>query len=569
MRRIIAIAACALTIGVGAVPPRALAVDDTAISAPAAAPASNLNWSPCYRAFGPLQCTTVQVPLDYDNPNGTSISIAMVRLPATDAANRIGSLFLNPGGPGGSGVDLLLFAVPFLPPPLRARFDIIGFDPRGIARSTALRCFGTPRQWGPYFTPFAFPITAEEEEAWITADRYLDSACEQRGGPIIDHMATADVARDLDLLRQAVGDEKLSYYGISYGSYIGQTYANMFPDNFRALAIDGVLDPIAWSTGAPGEQDLPFSTRLRSDAGAMATLDEFFRLCDEGGSKCAFSDPTAADAAERFADLADLLLAQPILVVDPVSGELVPFTYQDLIANALGAMYDSHSWPAFAQLLAFIHSQASPADLGAALRALWQQEGFITKRGFPTYPNFVEGFPAVACSDSDNPHAYTAWSRAGAESDATFGYFGRIWTWISSICAEWPGADADRYMGPFDQTTTNPVLIIGNQFDPATRYEGAVRAHNLLPNSALLTVHAWGHASLGLSGCAFGVLINYLISGATPAPGTVCEQDFVPFAAPSMASPGASEGASARQSLNASLVPETVWRAIITDRQGN
>jgi pimeloyl-ACP methyl ester carboxylesterase len=527
---------------------------------------STLSWSPCYRGIGPLECTTVQVPLDYDHPQGATVSIAMTRLPAADPATKIGSLFLNPGGPGGSGIDFLLSGVAFIPPPLRL-FDVIGFDPRGIARSTALRCFGTPKQWGPYFTPFAFPITAAEEEVWITADRYLDSACEQRAGRIIDHMATADVARDLDLMREAVGDQKLTYYGISYGSYLGQTYANMFPDKVRAVAIDGVLDPIAWSTGAAGQEDLPFSTRLRSDAGAMATLEEFFRLCDAGGANCAFSDPTLADAADRFADVADKLLAAPLLVVDPISGELVRFTYQDLIANALGAMYDSHSWPDFAQLLAFIDSQASAQQIGAALGAFWQQTGFITKRGSPKYRNFVEGFPSVACSDSDNPDAYPAWSTAGAESDARFGYFGRIWTWASSICAEWPGADPDRYMGPFDRSTANPVLIIGNEFDPATRYEGAVTAHNLLPNSALLTVHAWGHASLGLSSCATGLLINYLVSITTPPPGTVCEQDFVPFSDPSSASVHPSGAAAVRHFLNAGLAPEPIWRALTHGRR--
>lgn len=527
---------------------------------------SNLHWSPCYRDVAPLECTTAQVPLDYDEPSGATISIALVRLPAADPAHRIGSLFLNPGGPGGSGVDFVVQNVPFFPPPLHALFDIVGFDPRGIARSTPLRCFGTARQWEPYFTPFAFPLTAEEEQQWITSDRYLDSACEQRGGRIMDHMATANVARDLDVLRQAVGDSKLSYYGISYGSYIGQTYANMFPDNFRALAIDSIIDPIAWSTGAPGEEDVPQEPRLRSAESAMATLEEFFRLCDEGGPNCAFSDPAQADAADRFAALADQLLAAPILVVHPVSGELVPFTYQDLIANALGAMYDSSSWPAFAEFLAYIDAQASPAEAGAALGALWQRQGYVTKHGVPNYRNEVEGQPAVMCADADNPDSYAAWSQAGADADAAFGYFGRIWTWFTAICAEWPGADADRYMGPFDMATTNPVLIIGNEFDPASNYEGAVVAHDLLPNSALLTVHAWGHWSVGRSSCAGAILVNYLITVSTPAPGTVCEQDFIPFATPPATPAGKSGELAARQFLNARLAPHTVWRSIIDGR---
>ncbi len=194
----------------------------------AAPPAQGVAWSKCFASIGPFECGTVQVPLDYGQPQGGSISLAVVRQPATDQAHRIGSLFLNPGGPGGSGVDFTIFAGPFLfTPEVRARFDLVGFDPRGIARSTALRCFGTSRQWGPIFTPFAFPLTPEEEQIWMAADLFLVDACAQRGGAIIDHMSTANVARDLDVLRAAVGDSKLSYYGVSYGSFLGQTYANM------------------------------------------------------------------------------------------------------------------------------------------------------------------------------------------------------------------------------------------------------------------------------------------------------------------------------------------------------
>jgi len=517
-------------------------------------------WSPCFKEFGAnFQCATVQVPLDWNGPANATISIAMVRLPASDPDQRIGSVFINPGGPGGSGVEFALFGGPFLfTPDVRARFDIVGFDPRGIARSTALRCFGTPRQWTPYFTSFAFPTTAQEESQWEAADHFLDGACDQRGTRIEDHMSSADVARDLDWLRQAVGDEKLSYYGVSYGSFLGQTYANLFPNNFRALVIDGVLDPIAWTTGTPGQQNLPFSTRLRSDAGAMATVNEFFRLCDVGGANCAFS----GDSANRFAALANHLRTAPIQVVDPATGEQVPFTYQDLIANTLFAMYDSFSWPDLANLLVFIEAQSNPTTLRAALEALWKSEGYIAKRGFPRYPNAIEGFPAVACSDSDNPASYAAWSIAGAASDEQFGYFGRIWTWASSICADWPAVDADRYIGPFDRNTTHPVLVVGNLFDPATRYQGAVTAHGLLSNSSLLTVHGWGHTSLFLSGCADQAIANYLLEVTTPAQGTVCEQDVVPFAQASAAGATSSASLAARRQFRALLFPNSVVRSM-------
>jgi pimeloyl-ACP methyl ester carboxylesterase len=494
----------------------------------AAAP-SKVSWSKCHAEFGPFECGTVQVPLDYDKPSGTTISLALVRLPAGDPQHRVGSLFLNPGGPGGSGVDFTLFAGPLLyTDEVRARFDLVGFDPRGTNRSTALRCFGNPKQWGPFFTPFAFPSTPEEEQIWIAADHYLDGACEQRGGRIADHMATANVARDLDVLRQAVGDDKLTYAGYSYGTFLGTTYANLFPGNVRALIVDGVLDPIAWTTGVGNEAaTVPFSTRLRSDAGARATLQEFFRLCDAGGPACAF----APNSADRFAALAAKIKQQPIQVILP-DGSVIDLNYSILIAITLGAMYDSLSWEDFADVLADIEAQADSATLGARIQPFLFRSMYITKRGFPRYPNFLEGFPAVACADSNNPDSYAAWSAAGAAADAAFGYFGRIWTWASSICADWPHGDEDRYIGPFNRRTANPVLVIGNLFDPATRYEGAVTVANLLPRSRLLTLHGWGHTSLFLSRCADEIASRYLLSLSLPPTGTVCEQDHVPFTGP-------------------------------------
>ena len=497
----------------------------------AAAPA-RVAWSKCHEELGPFQCGTVQVPLDYDQPEGATISIALVRLPATDPQHRIGSLLINPGGPGGSGVSFTIFAGPSLyTDEVRARFDLVGFDPRGIARSTALHCLGTARQQEPYFTPLAFPSTPEEEQTWIAADRYLDAACDQRGGRIADHMSTANVARDLDGLRQAVGDQQLNYAGFSYGSYLGVTYANLFPEKMRALVVDGVLDPIAWSTGTGNEaMTVPFTTRLRSDAGAQATLDELFRLCDAAGPACAFS----GNAADRFAALAARLKAHPIQATLP-DGSAAEVNYSTLIGITLGALSNGgreFPWEDVARLLADLESQAAPAQLGARLQAFWQRQAYITKRAFPRYPNDVEGFPAVACADSDNPDSYTAWSTAGVAADAAFGYFGRIWTWFSSICAEWPRADQDRYLGPFNRSTANPVLVVGTQYDPTTSYQGAVTVANLLPNAALLTLHGWGHTSLSLSRCIDDAVTRYLVDRVVPARGTVCEQDEVPFAAP-------------------------------------
>lgn len=521
-----------------------------------AAPAvSRINWSPCYQQFGPYECGTLQVPLDYDNPGAAAISLALIRLRATDPAHRIGSLFLNPGGPGGSGVDLVLFAGQFLyTPEVRARFDVVGFDPRGISRSTALRCFGTPKQWEPYFTTFAFPMTMEEADAWEQADRYVDDACAQRGTKIIDYMSTGNVARDLDLMRQAVGDELLTYAGYSYGTFIGQAYANMFPNNFRALVIDGVLDPIAWTTGEPGQEALPFSTRLHSDMGALATLTEFFRLCDANPATCAFAGPTPT--AERYDALAERLKANPLVFPQP-DGSVATFGYSNLVGNTLGAMYDSFSWPSFAEFLAVLDQLAAPATLAAKLQAFQVEAGLITKRGFPQYPNYIEGFPAVACADSDNPDSYSAWWQAGIAADAQFRYFGRLWTWVSSICAAWPGGNNGRYMGPFTAQTANPVLVVGNLYDPATRYQGAQKAAALLPNSRLITLNGWGHVSVALSACMDQYVSDYLLSGALPPVGTVCNQDLVPFVDITAAA-ASGQAAEMRANLNAITLPDAV-----------
>src|SRR3954453_12722117 len=356
-----------------------------------AAPAS-VAWSKCHGDLGPFDCGTVQVPLDYGQPNGGEISIALLPLPATDPERGIGSLFLNPGGPGGSGVDFTLFAGPALfTPEVRARFDLVGFDPRGVLRSSPLRCFGTPRQWEPYFVPFAFPRTAAEEQTWIAADRYLSAACAQRGGRIAEHMATADVARDLDVLRQAVGDERLTYAGYSYGSYLGVTYANLFPDRVRALVVDGVVDPIAWATGrGEGATRLPFAARLGSDRAAQATLGEFFRLCDAGGPACAFS----GGAAARFAALAVRLKAHPLDFALP-DGSVVRIDYSLLISATFGTLYDSASWEDFAHLLADVEAQTASTAIAAKLQRLAVRPALIAKRGFPRYPNFVESTPAI------------------------------------------------------------------------------------------------------------------------------------------------------------------------------
>jgi pimeloyl-ACP methyl ester carboxylesterase len=293
----------------------------------------------------------------------------------------------------------------------------------------------------------------------------------------------------------------------------------------RALVVDGVVDPIAWATGRGDEATrLPFAARLGSDRSAQATLGEFFRLCDAGGPACAFS----GGAEARFAALAARLKAHPLDFVRP-DGSVTRIDYQLLIGATFGTLYDSSGWEDFAHYLADLEAQANLPSVVPELKRLAARPALIPKRVFPRYPNYVESTPAVTCSDSDNPNGYSAWSQASKDADA-MGYFGRFWMWtFSSVCAEWPFADASRYTGPFTATTSKPVLVVGTRFDPATPYAGAVTVAGLLPNSRLLTVDGWGHTSLFLSRCADDAVARYLLTLELPARGTICPQDHVPF----------------------------------------
>jgi pimeloyl-ACP methyl ester carboxylesterase len=509
-------------------------------AAPPAAIVPRISWASCGGEVADFECATVRVPLDHDNPRGAKISLALSRLPASEPGRRIGTIFLNPGGPGGSGVGLVqAVGKDLFTPEIRARFDLLGFDPRGIAGSTPLQCFDTTDDALAVLAPFPFPYTRAEERTWLRADRAYASACDRRGGPIIDHMSTANVARDMDLLRRAVGDARMTFVGYSYGSYIGSTYANMFPEHVRAIVIDGVIDPVSYATGRGDQAEtLPIDARLVSEQGSYQTLREFLALCDAGGSTCAFSD---GNPRQRFDRLARRLLANPIELPDGEGGTFL-FAYQDLVISALVTMYNPTQWPDYAAFLQAVDE----ASLGAAARALAGIQERFGRQDEP-YQQVLEGYAGVWCSDGDNPDDPSAWARAARAADRRWPYFGRAWNW-ASICAVWPGQDRDRYAGPFNRRTANPVLVVGNLFDPATRYQDAVSTERMLPRARLLTVEGWGHTSLFLSTCADGVIARYLLAPGRGGGNVRCPVDVVPFAESPSANQAA-ERSSSRQSL--------------------
>ncbi|MFJ7591670.1 alpha/beta hydrolase [Streptomyces sp. NPDC097617] len=475
-----------------------------------------LDWSPC-KAGSPYDCATAEVPLDHAAPAGRAIDLAVVRRKAGDPAKRVGTLFVNPGGPGGPGTVQVPQNYDGFPKELRERFDIISWDPRGIGNSTAVNCFDSPEEakaWGAG-KPGGFPVGDKERTTWIDAYEDLGRRCEKRDPDLLRHVSTADTAQDLDLLRRAVGEPQLNYLGVSYGTILGATYANLFPGKVRAMVLDSNIDPLAWTNNAsPNEPRTTTLLRMGSDRTAAATLDKFLELCGSATTaRCAFS----AGSPEATRDKYDQLMAR--LREHPVG----PWTYANAVADTVSGLYIvDPGW----------------ADLAARLQDLWQ--GRTPKPPqYPPPPPVANPSPylgeeqagAVWCGDSPNPRDPAVYEGLAQESARRTGDAGSYWTWSGEPCATWPARAANRYDGPWDKPTAHPILVIGTTYDPSTPHSDAQAMAGELADARLLTNNGYGHTALfnNNSACINTYESRYFIDGTLPPPGTTCRPDRIPF----------------------------------------
>jgi pimeloyl-ACP methyl ester carboxylesterase len=493
-----------------------------------ASPVPKLAW---HRCAGPatagFECATVRVPLSYRQPRGATIELAVIRHRAS-GSRPLGTLFFNPGGPGGAGTSFLpaIFALDLFPVPLRARFDVVSWDPRGVGASTAIQCFGSQRAENRFFgqVPDGFPVGRAQMDTWIRGYVRFGERCARRNGELLRHVSTADVARDMDLLRRAVGSPRLNYLGVSYGTFLGATYANLFPKRVRAMVLDGNINPQAWihrQERANGGRFLGTELRLGTDRGTLRTLHAFLDLC--GGvdtTRCAFSAGSGAATRTKFAALLRRLHA------DSAGAQL---SYAELVgetANALDTVEQLGDDPGWSQLARLLQQAwVGTTQPGSPLSALSPRSVTAARRRYAGQ----EQQYAVYCAESPNPRpaAFRALDRLAFERS---GAIGRFWSWLSEPCGSWPAKAADRYTGPWDRRTANPVLVIGNTHDPSTPFHEARAMARQLARARLLTVDGYGHTTLlNPSSCAQRYEIRYLVDKTLPPKGARCRQDQKPF----------------------------------------
>ncbi|MGH3241603.1 MAG: alpha/beta fold hydrolase, partial [Spirillospora sp.] len=323
-------------------------------------PTPKLDW---YKCYGTAECATVRLPLDYDDPKGATTELAVLRVKARDAKKRVGSLFVNPGGPGGQGTALAYQAQDFLGPDVVDRFDVVGFDPRGIGFSDNVACFKSNKDQALALAGLdvAFPVGKKQEAAYIKSATALGEGCSTTGKKLAGAMSTGQAARDMDVLRRAVGDKKLTYLGFSYGTALGQYYANMFPDRMRAVVVDGVINPVSW-VGTEKTKDEILDDRLRSADGAYKALKEILVRCGKAGkAKCTFAE--FGDPVKNFDVLANRLRAKPA----DIEGQKV--TYADLVGLVLGELYSPDGYSFIDLIITDLWKATSPASTAAQAAA--------------------------------------------------------------------------------------------------------------------------------------------------------------------------------------------------------
>ena len=472
-------------------------------------------WGRCTKSATPdnteiklslFQCGTLSVPLDYANPATGTVTLALIREQAGDPAHRVGSLIVNPGGPGGSGLDMVESGVKDFNGPLHQDFDVVSFDPRGIGQSDPIQCLGDVQRddlarVDPPADPKARLAKAQQD------DKAYTTACEVHSGKLIPFMGTRNVARDMDVLRQVLGDKKLDYLGVSYGTYLGSLYAEEFPQNTGHLVLDGAVDPNADQTEAGAQQQIGFEKSLVNFATDCVT---------NHASQCPLGTDAKTAAAKAGAFL-DGLRDHPLIAADGrnlTSGEGWTGTILFLYGDA------TNSWPYLRRALTAAMTKGDPAIL---MSAADQYDGRDASGHYSTQD---DGLIAVRCADfADTVPSAAEVTKVYNELKSGAPILNTDLTpddISQPPCRNWPFKTTEK-PHPIVAAGSAPILVVGTTDDPATPYAAAVSLAKGFAKATLLTRVGEGHAAFGSGNvCVNDAMDAYLISGTMPAAGTRC-----------------------------------------------
>ncbi|WP_406399785.1 alpha/beta hydrolase [Streptomyces sp. NBC_00879] len=447
------------------------------------------------------ECAFMDAPLDYAKPGGDTIELALIRAKARDQSKRIGSLIFNFGGPGGSGVAGLPAAAADYAA-LHTRYDLVSFDPRGVGRSAAVEC-KDDKQLDAYYQQDSTPDDAAEEKTFAEGLKSFAAACEKNSGDQLPYVGTVNAARDLDLMRQVLGDDKLYYFGISYGTELGGVYAHLFPIKVGRAVFDAVVDPTKNSEeGSLGQAK-----------GFQLALDNFAQDCVNRGDKCLLPGSTAKEVEAWVIALLDELEKKPI----PASGDRM-LTQSQAISGIAQALYSKEYWQ-------YLEQGLDEADGGNGGLLLALADSLNGRGDNGHYSNIQAANAAINCVDFKDRWTLEQTKAKLPEFRQASPVFGDYLGWGLMGCTEWP------LPGTWDTPDVSapgapPILVIGNTGDPATPYEGAKAMADALGKGVgiELTYRGQGHGAYnGGSACVQRAVNSYLLEGKVPAAGTVCQ----------------------------------------------
>jgi pimeloyl-ACP methyl ester carboxylesterase len=458
-------------------------------STTAPAPATPLSWQTC----GRLQCATLTVPLDYSDASKGRIDLSLKRRPASDQAHRVGSLLVNPGGPGVPGTTLVDQATLAFSEDLLGRFDIVGWDPRGTGRSSPVDCVDN---LDPYFAIDPLPDTPAEKQAIIDTSKQFDAACQQRSGRLLPYVSTQDSARDMDQIRAALSEDKISYFGFSYGSQLGATYATLFPTRVRAMVIDGAADPNAGYVESTKQQVVGLERGLR------AMLDDCAKK-----TSCAFHHDGNPGAA--YDALMAKLASSPIPSPEADRPAVGPGV---AIYAVVSGLYVQEYWPVVTRALA----AAEKGDGGPLLQLY---DTYIERQSDGTWTNSFEDLIAINCVDDPGPKDPSFPDSYAKDLEALSPHFG-AWAAYSYNCVFWPVTQKT----PLKLTAVGagPIVVVGTTGDPITPLESTKAMADALEQATLITVDANQHTGYGTNACVVKAVDDYLIDVTVPTKGLEC-----------------------------------------------